>query len=449
MPANSSDIHPLSIPDFRAYWLSRFMAVLATMGMVVVIGYQAYDIARSDYGMSIKEASLQLGLLGLFQFVPLALLTPVAGWAADRWERRTVARLANTVDMLVALSLGWLTMNDTLTLPLLFTFAALHGVARVFVGPSMSAIAPNIVPPSSLPRAIAMSSIAWQVGSVFGPAAGGLLFAANPAAPYWASAALLMLASISLSLVKPVFPPPMERKVHPVRQMIDGLRYTISERFLLGAITLDLFAVLLGGATALLPVYARDILQVGPDGLGQLRAAPAVGASLIALLLTFKPLRHNVGSKMLWSVVVFGVATIGFGLSHEIGTTIFGNAKIGFLDMRAGMAVALVMLVVLGAADMLSVYVRSSLVQLNTPDDMRGRVSSVSGLAISASNELGELQSGLAAAVLGPMGAVIFGGAGAIAVTGLWALLFPELKNARTFEPQFRQKTDKTDLPAG
>ena len=442
----TQEIHPLAIPDFRYYWLSRFMAVLATMGMVVVIGYQAYDIARSDYGMSIREASLQLGLLGLFQFVPLALLTPVAGWAADRWERRTVARIANCIDMLVALALGWFTYSDTLTLPLLFIFAALHGVARVFVGPSMSAIAPNIVPPSSLPRAIAMSSIAWQVGSVIGPAAGGLLFAANPSAPYWTSAALLLLASVSLSLVKPVFPPPMERKVHPVRQMIDGMRYTWSERFLLGAITLDLFAVLLAGATALLPVYARDILQVGPDGLGQLRAAPAVGASLVALLPTFRPLRHNVGSKMLWAVVVFGIATIGFGLSHEIGEKVFDNARIGWLNMGAGMAVALVMLVLLGASDMLSVYVRSSLVQLNTPDDMRGRVSSVSGLAISASNELGELQSGVAAALLGPVGAVVAGGAGAILITGLWSRLFPELKNARTFEPQYRSQPDKKNL---
>lgn len=443
---STKEIHPLAIADFRYYWLARFMAVLATMGMVVVIGYQAYDIARSDYGMSIREASLQLGLLGLFQFVPLALLTPVAGWAADRWERRTVARIANSIDMLVALALCWFTYSDTLTLPLLFIFAALHGVARVFVGPSMSAIAPNIVPPASLPRAIAMSSIAWQVGSVFGPAAGGLLFAANPSAPYMVSAALLLLASISLSFVKPVFPPPMERKTHPVRQMIDGIRYTWSERFLLGAITLDLFAVLLAGATALLPVYARDILQVGPDGLGQLRAAPAIGASLVALFLTFRPLRHNVGSKMLWAVVAFGLATIGFGLSHEIGMHVFDNGRIAFLNMGAGMAVALVMLILLGASDMLSVYVRSSLVQLNTPDDMRGRVSSVSGLAISASNELGELQSGVAAALLGPVGAVVAGGAGAIFVTGLWAWLFPELKNARTFEPQYR-KTDRTTDP--
>jgi hypothetical protein len=240
----------------------------------------------------------------------------------------------------------------------------------------------------------------------------------------------------------------MDRRVHPVRQMIDGVRYTWSERFLLGAITLDLFAVLLAGATALLPVYARDILQVGPDGLGQLRAAPAVGASLVALLLTFRPLRHNVGAKMLWAVVIFGLATIGFGLSHEIGEHVFGNAEIAVLNMGAGMAVALIMLILLGASDMLSVYVRSSLVQLNTPDDMRGRVSSVSGLAISASNELGELQSGVAAALLGPVGAVVFGGAGAIAITGMWAKLFPELKNARTFEPQYRQVAAKENLPA-
>ena len=434
--------HPLSIPDFRRYWLARFMAVVATMSMVVVIGWQVYDIARTDYGMAPGEAAFQLGLLGLFQFVPLALLTPVAGWAADRWERRTVAICANSVDMVVVLALGICTMQDWLNLPILFAFAALHGVARVFVGPAMSAIGPNIVPAESLPKAIALSSIAWQFGSVVGPAAGGLIFAADPAAPFWVSAALLLLASLSIARVRPVFPPAMV-KTHPVRQMIDGLRYTWSERFLLGAITLDLFAVILAGATALLPVYARDILHVGADGLGQLRAASALGAAVVALLLAVRPLKHNVGSKMLWSVVIFGVATIGFGYCQEIGSGVFGNARIGFLDMDAAMAVALTMLLILGAADMLSVYVRSSLIQLNTPDDMRGRVSSVSGLAISASNELGELQSGFAAALLGPVGAVVAGGVGAIAVTGLWTWLFPELKNARTFEPQFRQKHDK------
>ena len=396
------------------------MAVMATMAIVVIIGWQVYDVARSDYGMTPKQAAFQLGLLGLAQFVPLFLLTPVAGWVADRFERRTVACTANMIDMLVALTLAWATWSDTLNLPFLFILAASHGVARVFVGPAMSTIAPNIVPPDVLPRAIAMGSIAWQSASVIGPAAAGFLYAGTPSSPYWAGAALLVLASLALLFVKPVYPPPLKGKAHPVRQMVDGLRYTWSERFLLGAITLDLFAVLLAGATALLPVFARDILMVGPEGLGQLRAAPAAGAAVVALWLSVRPLRTNVGAKMLWAVVVFGMATIVFGLS-----------KVFLVSIAA--------LITLGAADMLSVYVRSSLVQLNTPDAMRGRVSSVSGLAISASNELGEMQSGVAAALLGPVGAVVFGGAGAILVTALWAKLFPELRNARTFEPQFKE----------
>lgn len=435
----SSAPHPFAIPDYRRYWLARFMAVIATMSMVVVIAWQVYDVARTDYGMTPKTAAFQLGLLGLVQFVPLALLTPVAGWAADRFERRRVAIFANMVDAGVALSLGLLTYNDALNLPLLFLLAAFHGVARVFVGPSMAAIAPNIVPPESLPKAIALGSIAWQSASVIGPAVGGLIYAQDAAASYWMTVALLGLSSVSIGSVRPVFPPPMTEKKHPVRMMAEGLKFTWSERFLLGAITLDLFAVLLAGATALLPVYARDILHVGPDGLGQLRAAPAAGAALVAVWLSFRPLRHNVGVKMLWAVVVFGLATIGFGYSHVISAALFGDARIAWLDMQAPMAVALSMLAILGMADMLSVYVRGSLVQLNTPDAMRGRVSSVSGLAISASNELGELQSGFAAALLGPVGAVVFGGAGAIMVTGIWAWLFPELRNARTFEPQFRE----------
>lgn len=408
--------HPLAISDFRLYWFARFNAVIATMAMVVILGWQVYDVARSDYGMSPREAAFQLGLLGLIQFIPLALLTPVAGWVADRVERRRVAQLANMIDLMVALALGFLTAKDALTLPILFGLAAAHGIARVFVGPAMSAIAPNLVPAELLPRAIAMSSIAWQSASVLGPALGGLLYGFHPALPYWLSAAGLLLSTLLIGRVKPVQPPPPDRAVHPLRQMADGLRYTWRERFLLGAITLDLFAVLLAGATALLPVYARDILHVGPEGLGQLRAAPALGASAVALFLAFVPVNRNVGVKMLWSVVLFGLATIGFGLSTN------------FL-------LSLLMLLLLGAADMFSVYVRGSLVQLNTPDAMRGRVSAVSGLAISASNELGEMQSGLAAAILGPIGAVVFGGIGAIFVTGLWSWLFPELRNARTFAP--------------
>ncbi len=417
--ATAAPPHPLSVPDFRYYWCARFVAVVATMAMVVVIGWQTYDIARTDYGMTPREAAFQLGLLGLIQFIPLALLTPVAGWVADRFERRRIAQLANLIDCGVAVALALLTANDALTLPLLYTMAAAHGIARVFVGPAMSSIAPNIVPPESLPRAIALSSIAWQSGTILGPAAGGLIYGLNPQLPYWVAAALLLLATLLIGQVRPVMPPPPDKAVHPLKQMADGLRYTMRERFLLGAITLDLFAVLLAGATALLPVYARDILHVGPEGLGQLRAAPALGASAVALFLAIVPVNRNVGVKMLWAVVIFGLATIGFGLSTN------------FL-------LSLLLLVVLGAADMFSVYVRGSLVQLNTPDAMRGRVSAVSGLAISASNELGELQSGVAAALLGPVGAVVFGGVGAIVVTGVWAGIFPELRNARTFEPQFK-----------
>ncbi|MBU0825606.1 MAG: MFS transporter [Alphaproteobacteria bacterium] len=410
---------PLSFPDFRYFWLARFTAVMATIAMVVVIGYQLYDTARSDYGMSIKQASFQLGLLGLFQFVPLAVLTPVAGWAADRFERRRVAIFSNLIDLVIAATLGWFTWTDGLTLWLLFGLAALHGVARVFSGPAMSAIAPNIVPPAVLPRAIAMSSIAWQSASVIGPAAGGLIYAAHPAAVYVFAAILLAISAFTLSRVRPVQPPPAEVRRHPLREMVDGLRFVWVERFLLGTITLDLFAVLLAGATAMFPVFARDILDAGPEGAGLMRAAVAFGSVGVAVGLAIRPIERDVGVKMLWAVAVFGATTIGFGYSTSL-------------------ALSLVLLVIMGAADMFSVFVRGTLIQLNTPDHMRGRVSAASGLAISASNELGEMRAGSMAAFMGPVGAVVVGGAGAIAVTALWAWLFPELRRARTFAPQFK-----------
>jgi MFS family permease len=411
---------PLGFVDFRYFWFARFTAVMATIAMVVVIGYQLYDTARTDYGMSIKEASFQLGLLGLFQFVPLAILTPVAGWAADRFERRSVAIFSNLLDLLIAATLGWFTWHDQLTLPLLFGLAAMHGVARVFSGPAMSAIAPNIVPPAVLPRAIAMSSIAWQSASVIGPAAGGLIYAAHPGSVYVFSAALLAVSAFTLSRVRPVLPPPADVRRHPLREMVDGLRFVWTERFLLGTITLDLFAVILSGATAMLPVYARDILLVGSEGLGLLRAAPAVGAAVVAFGLAIRPIERNVGVKMLWAVAAFGAGTVAFGLSTNL-------------------LLSLGLLVIMGAADMFSVFVRGTLIQLNTPDHMRGRVSAASGLAISASNELGEMRDGAMAALLCPVSAVVVGGAAAVGVTALWSWLFPELRRARTFEPQFKQ----------
>ncbi|QKG71544.1 MFS transporter [Erythrobacter mangrovi] len=409
---------PLAIADFRRFWTARFLAVFATMSMVVLIGYQAYDIARSDYGYSTSEGAFLLGLLGLAQFIPLLVLTPVAGWAADRFDRRVVAACANLTDCSIAIALAFLTWSGALNLPIVFGLAALHGTARVFVNPAMSAVAPNIVPPRLLPRAIAMSSIAWQVASVIGPAAGGFMFAESQWLPHAISAGMLVCSAALIRSIRPIRAEQDATPRHPVRQMIEGAQFTWRQKFLLGCITLDLFAVLLGGATAMLPVFARDILAVGPEGLGIMRGAPAIGASLVALWMAWRPLEHNVGPKMLWAVVVFGAATIVFGLSRNFALSI------GALTL-------------LGAADMVSVFIRSSLVQLNTPDRMRGRVSSISGLAISASNELGEMQSGLAAAVLGAAGAVVFGGVGAIVVTAIWAVIFPQLRQAKTFAPEF------------
>ncbi|MXO64443.1 MFS transporter [Altererythrobacter endophyticus] len=415
---------PLQIRDYRLFWIARLVAIAATVSMVVLIGYQTYDIARADYGMGRRDAAFILGLLGVAQFIPLMLLTPVAGWAADKFDRRRVAATANGVDCCIAVLLAIMTWQDALDLPIIFCFAAAHGAARIFLGPAQSSIAPNIVPPALLPKAIALGSIAFTIGTVAGPAAGGFLFDVEPALPHALSAVMIATSAILISIIRPIRAKQSDEPVHPVRQMVDGAKFVWFDRFLLGCVSLDLFAVLLGGATAMLPVFARDILQVGTEGLGLMRGAPALGAGVVALIFSFRPLERNVGTKMLWGVAIFGAATIGFGLSRNFG-------------------LSLLFLAILGAGDMISVFIRNSLVQLNTPDEMRGRVSSISGLAISASNELGEMQSGLAAALLGATGAVVFGGAGAIFVTALWAWVFPELRWAKTFAPQYRKQEVK------
>lgn len=370
--------------------------------------------------MGIKEAALQLGFLGFAQFLPLFLLTPVAGILADRFDRRHIARAAMLLDSLIALGLALSSYYGIKSLPLLYAMGALHGTARVFVAPALGAIAPTIVPAKLIPRAIALNSMAWQGGTILGPALGGYLVQHGASIPYWTSLVLLLIASASLSFIRPLPPAASNKSGSPVQQIKDGFRFVWGERFLLGCITLDLFAVLLGGAIALLPVFARDVLHVGPEGLGQLRAAPAIGAASVAILMAWRPLSQNVGVKMLVAVAVFGAATAAFGFSR---------------DFHLSMAI----LVVLGAADMISVFVRSSLIQLNTPDDMRGRVSAISGLAVSASNELGELQAGVAASILGATGAVVFGGTGAIMITLLWAWIFPQIRQARTFAPNYRK----------
>jgi MFS family permease len=303
---------PLRIPAFRAYFVARLTATIAQMAMVIVIGWQVYDIARDT--MNIRDAAFQLGLIGLVQFVPLFLLTPISGWAADRVDRRFIARAALLLELGCAAILGVATYSGVISLPILFAVAALLGVARAFAGPALGALAPNLVPRAILPRAIALGSTAWQTGAIAGPALGGLLYDVIPYAPYAFSAALFTVSAACLFAI-----PPIQRSTmaggSPWRQMVDGLSYVRRNRLVLGAITLDLFAVLLGGVVAMLPVFARDILAVGADGLGPLRAAPAVGATLTALVFSVRPLRHNVGTKMLVAVVVFGAATVAFGLS--------------------------------------------------------------------------------------------------------------------------------------
>jgi MFS family permease len=404
---------PFAIPDFRCYWVARLCSTIAQIAMVVVIGWQVYDIARLTMG--VKGAALQLGLVGVVQFVPLFALTLVTGWTADRLDRRVVARATIALEVVCAAILGWTSYHGTVTLPVLFAVAALLGVARAFAMPALQALAPNLVPREILPRAIAMSSIAWQSGAIAGPAVGGYLYAWAPHMPYTVAAGLFGLSLLCMFMIGPKPRSAIEGSKNPWKQMVDGLAYVRRNRLVLGAISLDLFAVLLGGATAMLPVYARDILMVGPAGLGHLRAAPAIGATLTAIYFSFRPLKHDVGIKMLAAVAVFGAATAVFGLSRS-------------------MALSLFCLALLGAADMLSVYVRQSLIQLYTPDAMRGRVGSVSTLFISASNELGEAESGFLAALIGPVAAVVGGGLGAIGITLLWARFFPELRRARSFD---------------
>ncbi len=407
--------HPLRVANFRNYWISRLSMTLAQYAMLLIIGWQTYSIAR-DSGLDEQTSAGYLALIGLLQFLPLFVLTPFVGLAADRFDRRSLARLTVSAQLLSALLLAWTTWQGTISLQVLFAIAVVLGIARAFNGPALSALAPNLVPKAILPNAIALSSIAWQTGMIGGPALGGYLYVVSPALPYTAAAALFAVSVTALSLIGKVPQPAMRKDQRPIGAIVDGVSYVIRNKMVLGAITLDLFAVFLAGATALFPIYARDILEVGATGLSQLAMAPAVGAVVTAAYFSFRPLETNVGPKMLWAVAVFGVATIIFGLSTS-------------------MPLSLAMLFIVGAADMFSVYIRQSLIQLHTPDDKRGRVSSVSLLTISASNEGGDAFSGGLAFLIGPVAAVVAGGIGAIVTVALWSRIFPVLRTTKTFDP--------------
>lgn len=399
--------------DLRFFLSARLLSTIAMQIQSVAIGWQIYDIARTP---------LSLGLVGLCQFVPMLLCTLPAGDITDRFNPRLVYGLSNMLQGLCsALFLGLL-LFATHQLWAFYGVLVLFGVARGFAMPSGQALLPFLVAKENLPRAISINSSLFTGAVIAGPAIGGFLYAAGPVAVY--AVCLLFFcapALIAFQLGGRHFrPEPGEAS--RLARIIEGIRFVRSRPVILGAISLDLFAVLLGGATALLPIYARDILHVGPQGLGFLRSAPAAGAFLVAFTLTHKPIARHAGLKMFAAVALFGVATIVFGLSRD------------FL-------VSLSALFLLGAGDMISVQVRSTLIQLATPDRMRGRVSSVNALFIGASNELGEFESGGTAALIGTVPAVVAGGIGTLLVVGLWMKLFAPLARVdrmQDVEPQNR-----------
>ena len=407
-PASDATTSLIKHKAFVLFWAAKFIDVLAVQVQAVAIAWQVYELARQSAG--IGEAAFIVGMIGLAQFVALLSLTLFAGEAADRHDRRRIMIAALVVEIACAGGLFLIAKDGHSALWPIIAMALVFGAARAFFSPASSAMGPMLVPKELLPKAIAWNSLAWQSASIVGPALGGILCVFSAATAYGAALGLYALAVALLLCIRADTQP----KVQPGSRkelILEGLSYVWTNKIVLGAISLDLFAVLLGGATALLPVFARDILHVGASGFGILKAAPAIGASSMAILLAFVTIRRRAGLYMFSAVAVFGIATIVFGLS-----------KLLWLSVAA--------LAVLGAADMISVYVRQTLVQIVTPDTMRGRVSAVSGLFIGASNELGEFESGVAARLLGPVGAAVFGGVGAVAVTGIWASLFPALRKA-------------------
>jgi MFS family permease len=401
---------------FAQFWAARWFATLAVQMQTTAMGWQVYDAARA-HGQSIAEAAFVLGLVGLAQFLPLLVLSLFGGQAADRYNRRLILTSCIAAKALIVL---WLALASStgpdVIIPAVFTAAVSAGVINAFMPPAASALLPMLVPRAELPQGIAWSSLAFQSALIIGPAIGGLLYAFGAAVPYLSAFALLVISGALLFGLRPPAQEPV-KDARTIGLIVEGLRYVWGNKIVLGAISLDLVVVLLAGAVALLPVFARDILHAGPSELGVLRSAMGVGAAVVALWLAVKPLRRRVGAWMFGATIIFGIATVVFGLSESLWLT----------------AVALA---VAGGVDMISVYVRQSLIQLATPDAMRGRVSAVSFVFISASNELGDFEAGLMARIFGPVLAVTIGGVAAIGASAWWMRLFPALAKADGFEPE-------------
>ena len=389
---------------YAFYLASRLSLIVATQMLSVAVGWQVYEITGK---------ALALGFSGLVLFVPGFLLALPGGHVADRRDRRKILLVCHLGVASCALVLALIAFRGTHGLLPIYAVLAVLGIIRAFSGPAGQALMPSLVERKDLERAVALGSSSWQLAMIAGPSIGGALYAATGRAGvvYVGCTVMALFAFASVLAIGQPPTQPEARKREPAtwNTLLAGLRYVWSNRPILGTISLDLFAVLLGGAVALLPIFARDLLHIGPWGLGILRSAPALGAATVAFLLASFPLRRRVGILMLACVMLFGLATIVFGTSRSF-------------------ALSLVALVVLGAADMISVVIRSTLIQTRTPDEMRGRVGAVNLVFIGASNELGEFESGVTAAWLGPETAVVVGGIGTCVVVVLWAFLFPSLR---------------------
>lgn len=399
IPASGDRFAAFRHSSYARFFFSRFLAAFAIQIVSVSVGWQMYDVTGN---------TLYLGLIGLFQFLPSLLLILVTGSVADRYNRRAIVAACLLLGSLCTAALLALTLTHSFSPWPVFGILLVFGVERAFMGPAVQSLAPNLVPEQDLPNAIAWNSSSWQTASILGPVAGGLLYGASAVAAY--STALLFMLGAAVLIIS--IPKPAQRaasKAVSWSTILAGFRFIWSEKVVLGAISLDLFAVLLGGAVALMPVFARDVLDLGPWGLGLLRSAPGIGAIVVALLLAAYPIRKHAGVAMFVGVALFGIGTVVFGLSQT-----------AWLSIGA--------LMLMGASDMISVYVRESLIMLWTPDEVRGRVNAVNMVFVGASNELGEFRAGTMAHVIGAVPAVVVGGFGTLAVAIIWALGFPKLR---------------------
>jgi MFS family permease len=386
-------------PPFALFWFARVFSSGALHMQAVAIGWQVY---------AMTDSALALGLVGLAQFAPMIVLTLIVGQVADRYPRQIIASICQGVTTAAAALLTFGTLGGWLGVGGIFAIVAVVGAARAFENPTMAALVPTLVPDGAVSRATAWSASANQTAQIVGPAAGGLLYALGPVVAF-ASAGLLFATACALSSAIRLDRPARPREPVSLKSLFSGIGYVRTHPIILGTLSLDLFAVLLGGVTALLPIYARDILVTGPWGLGVLRSCPALGALSMSVFLAHHPLERRVGPVLFGAVVTFGLSTIVFGLSTNL-------------------LVSMAALLVLGGADVISVVIRFSLVQLQTPDTMRGRVSALNSLFVGTSNQLGEFESGVTAALFGTVPAVLLGGLGTIAVALVWMRLFPDLR---------------------